>query len=259
MPAPADDGSGVRIRGRALTGLAVLGARSTRILVNPNGVDTSRFNPHGPVAARTGDPLVVSVGRLCHARAPDLAVAALAFMRTPGARLRLIGEGADRARIESQVSALGLSERVELVGFRPDPAPDLRAADVVLVPSRYDGMALVLLEAMACEAAIVATRVAGASALDGAGILVPIEDPQSLAEAVDALLANPVRRDLLGRAARSRAVEQYPLQRSLDGTLSLWRELGAAPAVDLPQRLPPPKLRAEPHWPRRSSVDGERN
>ncbi len=157
------------------------------------------------------------------------------------------------------MSALGLSDRVELAGFRPDPAPDLRAADVVLVPSRYDGMALVLLEAMACEAAIVATRVAGASALDGAGILVPIEDPQSLAEAVDALLANPDRRDLLGRAARSRAVDQYSLQRSLDGTLRLWRELGAAPAVDLPQRLRRPNCEQSLIGPEGAQLTGERN
>ena len=111
---------------------------------------------------------------------------------------------------------MGLTHRVEMVGFRPDPAPELRAADVVIVPSRYDGMALVLLEAMACGAAIVATRVAGASALHGAGILVPAEEPSRLATAVDDLLANPVRRRQLGMAARRRAVERYSLRRCLD-------------------------------------------
>ena len=94
-------------------------------------------------------------------------------MRTPAVRLRLVGDGEDRAAIDQQVDALGLTGRVELVGFRPDPAPDLRAADVVVIPSRYDGMSLVLLEAMACGAAVVATRVPGTSALDGAGVLVP--------------------------------------------------------------------------------------
>jgi glycosyltransferase involved in cell wall biosynthesis len=150
-------------------------------------------------------------------------------MRTPAARLRLVGDGAGRAKIARQVSALGLDGRVELVGFRPHPAPDFRAADVVIVPSRYDGMALVLLEAMACGAAIVATRVAGASALDGVGILVPTEEPASLALAVDALLADSVRRRELGIAARSRAVERYSLQRSLEGTVGLWQVLGAFP------------------------------
>jgi glycosyltransferase involved in cell wall biosynthesis len=215
-------------------GQSVLGSRAARIEVNPNGVDLSRFCPPGPVASRPGEPLVVCVGRLCHARAPDIAVAGLALMRTPAVRLRLVGEGEDRAAIENQVSALGLTGRVELVGFRSDPAPDLRAADVVVVPSRYDGMALVLLEAMACGAAIVATQVGGSSALRGAGQIVPTEDPRALAEAVDVLLADPAQRRLLGLAARERVVEEYSLQRSLEGTIRLWRRLGACPVSDRP-------------------------
>jgi glycosyltransferase involved in cell wall biosynthesis len=215
-------------------GQAVLGARAARILVNPNGVDLCRFSPDGPVANRSDDPLILYVGRLCHQRAPDVAVAALAFMRTPSVRLRLIGDGEDRAATEKLVTALGLDERVEFSGFCAEPAPDLRAADVVVIPSRYDGMALILLEAMACGAAIVATRVAGTAALDGAGQLVPAEDPQGLAEAVDALLADPQRRQQLGAAARERAVEDYSLQRSLEGILNLWRGLGARPAIGLP-------------------------
>lgn len=207
-------------------GRAALGPRAGRIRVIPNGVDATKFSPYGRTATRTDDPLVVSVGRLSHARGPDVAVAALALMRTPSVRLRLVGEGEDRARIEQQVRALGVADRVELVGFRADPAPDLRAADVVIVPSRYDGMALVLLEAMACGAAIVATRVPGTSALGGAGVLVPIGNPASLAAAVDALLADPARSRQLGSAAHSRAVDRYSLQRSLDSTIALWRELG---------------------------------
>lgn len=210
-------------------GCAVLGPRATRIQVNPNGVDISRFRPPGPVAERSDDPLVVCVGRLCHARAPDVAVAALARMRTPAVRLRLVGDGEDRATIESYVRDLSLDGRVEMVGFRQDPAPEFRAADVVVVPSRYDGMALVLLEAMACGAAIVATRVAGSSALAGAGQLVPVGDPESLARAVDALLADPDQRRVLGGAARSRAAERFSLQLSLDGIIDLWRRLGARP------------------------------
>jgi glycosyltransferase involved in cell wall biosynthesis len=217
-------------------GQAVLGPRAARILVNPNGVDSRRFSPEGPAADRPEGPLLVCVGRLCHARAPDVAVSALALMRTPSARLRLVGDGEDRAAVEELVTALGLDGRVELSGFRPEPAPDLRAADVVVIPSRYDGMALVLLEAMACGAAIVATRVPGTSALGEAGQLVPVEDPRSLAEAVDALLADPQRRQRLGAAARAQVAENYSLERSLRGILNLWQGLGAQPATGLPDQ-----------------------
>jgi glycosyltransferase involved in cell wall biosynthesis len=215
-------------------GLAVLGSRAARITVNPNGVDPCRFSPRGPVADRPDAPFIVCVGRLSYQRAPDVAVTALALMRTPSVRLRFVGDGEDRAVIEGLVTALGLDGRVEFSGFRPEPAPDLRAADVVMIPSRYDGMALILLEAMACGAAIIATRVAGSSALEEAGQLVPVEDPHSLAEGVDALLADPQRRRLLGAAARERAVERYSLQRSLQGILRLWQSLGARPAADVP-------------------------
>jgi len=211
-------------------GQAVLGSRAARIQLIPNGVDAARFRPEGPRAERTADPLLVSVGRLCHARAPDIAVTALSLVRTPAARLRLVGAGEDRAAVEAQARTLGLSGRVELAGFHPDPAPDIRAADVVVVPSRYDGMALVLLEAMACGAAVVATRVPGSSVLDGVGVLVPVEDPPALARAVDALLADPARRRLLGQAASQRVVRQYSLENSLDSILALWRDLGGGPA-----------------------------
>ncbi len=219
-----------------LDGRAVLGPRADGITVIPNGVDPRRFCPRGPVAERPDEPLVVFVGRLCHAKAPDVAVRALALMRTQSAWLRLVGDGEDRPGLENLVSSLGLGGRVEFRGFRPDPAPDLRAADVVVIPSRYDGMALVLLEAMACGAAIVATRVSGSSALAGAGQLVPAEDPESLALAADALLADPRRRRLLGAAAREKAAGHYSLQRSLQEILRLWQSLGARPATGLPDR-----------------------
>lgn len=210
-------------------GRAVLGSRAAGIEVIPNGVDTAQFCPHGPVAPRTDDPLVVCVGRLDPQRGADVAVAALPLMTTPRVHLRLVGDGSDRGAIVEQVSRLRLTDRVEMVGFRVDPAPELRAADVVVIPSRYDGMALVLLEAMACGAAIVATRVSGSSALDGAGELVPIEDRRALAKAVDTLLADPDRRHFLGLAARERVAANYPLQRSLESNIALWQDLGAFP------------------------------
>jgi glycosyltransferase involved in cell wall biosynthesis len=149
-------------------------------------------------------------------------------MRTPAVRLRLVGVGPDRPMLEEQARILHVAERLELAGFHTDVAPDLRAADVVLIPSRYDGMALVLLEAMACGAAIVAAEVSGTSVLQGAGILVPKDDPNSAAEAIDALLADPDRRRELGRAARARVAERYAIARSTAGILALWRELGAS-------------------------------
>lgn len=170
---------------------------------------------------------MVLVGQMRPPKGQDLALGALARMRHRRARLRLVGDGPDRAKLQETTSHLGLEDRVEWAGKVADPAPHLRAADLVLVPSRYDGLSLALLEAMACGAAVVASAVPGTSALEGTGVLVPENDPAALAEAADDLLDDAGQRTKLGQMARKRAVEEYPLSRSLAVNLDLWRTLAS--------------------------------
>jgi glycosyltransferase involved in cell wall biosynthesis len=206
-------------------GRPVLGRAAARARVIENGVDVERFSPHGPVAGRGDGPLVVCVGRLTRQKGQDLAVDALAALADQRARLRLVGSGPDAAALADRAAALGVAGRVEMIGTVPDPAPHVRAADVVVVPSRWDGLSLALLEAMACGAAIVAARAEGASVLEGAGVLVPTGDSAAVAAAVDRLLADPGERARLGAAARARAVDRFDVRRSLAATVDLWREL----------------------------------
>lgn len=213
--------------GEAEIGRPVLGSGWRRIRVIANGVDIERFRPDGPAAARGQDPLMVLVGQMRPPKGQDLALGALARMRHRRARLRLVGDGPDRAKLQETTSHLGLEDRVEWAGKVADPAPHLRAADLVLVPSRYDGLSLALLEAMACGAAVVASAVPGTSALEGTGVLVPANDPAALAEAADDLLDDAGQRTKLGQMARKRAVEEYPLSRSLAVNLDLWRTLAS--------------------------------
>jgi glycosyltransferase involved in cell wall biosynthesis len=83
-------------------------------------------------------------------------------------------------------------------------------------------MSLLLLEAMACGAAIVSTRCGGSSALGDAGVCVPVGDVPAMVTAVDELLAAPERRAALGRSARERAVARYALSRMTAEHLALW-------------------------------------
>ena len=175
-------------------GLEVLSRSADRVVVIGNGVDTDRFAPDGPVADRGPEPLLVCVGRLTEAKGQPLAIEALARMRTPDVRLRLVGDGEDDALLRDLAVREGAAERVEFVGAVDDAAPHLRAADVVIVPSKWDAQSLVLLEAMACGAAILATRVPGSSAVDGAGVIAERRDPPELAAAADALLARSNQR-----------------------------------------------------------------
>lgn len=210
-------------------GLEVLSRSADRVVVIGNGVDTDRFAPDGRVADRGPEPLLVCVGRLTEAKGQPLAIEALARMRTPDVRLRLVGDGEDEALLRDLAVREGVAERVEFVGAVDDAAPHLRAADVVIVPSKWDAQSLVLLEAMACGAAILATRVPGSSAVDGAGVIAERRDPPELAVAADALLADPARRAELGAAARERAVERFALSRSNQRWVELWTGLAGTP------------------------------
>jgi glycosyltransferase involved in cell wall biosynthesis len=205
---------------------AVMGNRA-RIRIIENAVDTTRFSPDGPRADRTGDPLVVCVGRIRSEKGQDVAIRALALMKTPAVRLRLVGDGPDRVECEALAAALGVADRVEFAGRSSEPAAHLRAADVVVVPSRYDGMSLTMLEAMAVGAPMVATAVNGSSAAAGAAEIVPVAEAAAMAAATDRLLADRSRAIAMGRQARQRAVDRFDQLRYNDEHVALWHELAA--------------------------------
>ena len=212
-------------------GRRVLGRAANRVRVIPNGVDRSHFHPDGVLADReAGAPLLVCAGRLSEQKGQDVAIAALARVADPSARLRFVGgdsHGGERDRLEGLAASLGVADRIEWIGHVDDPVPHLRAADIVVAPSRWEGMSLVLLEAMACGAALVVTDVSGAEAVGGAGLVVPSDDPRALAEAVDALVGDPDRRKALGEAARARSCT-YDLATTLGRNLELWAEVAPA-------------------------------
>ncbi len=211
----------------AEVGREMLGAPADRIRVIPNGVDTKRFSPDGEAADRGDVPLVVCVGRISEQKGQDLAIRALALLESKTARLRLVGDEyppGQRDRLQHLASELGVDERIEWWGKVPDTAPQLRAADVVIAPSRWEGMSLVFLEAMACGAAMVVSDVAGSQAVGPSGVIVPVEDHVSLAREIDALLSDPAARRRLGMAARERS-SSFDLDLTLNRTLELWDDL----------------------------------
>ncbi len=209
----------------AAEGHAVLGAAGDRIRVIPNGVDRAHFSPDGVRADRDpGTPLVVCVGRLSEQKGQDVAIRALALTRDRSTRLRLVGgdsQGGERARLQGLAASLHVDDRIEWRGHLTDTAPELRAADLVIAPSRWEGMSLVLLEAMACGAAVVVTPVSGTEAVGDAGVIVPPADPEALAAAIDELLEDEPRRRQLGQAARDRS-RSYDLVTTLRRNIDLW-------------------------------------
>lgn len=201
-------------------GRRVLGD-AAKIKVIPNGVDLGRFTPSPRKI--NNPPLVVCVGRLAHQKGQDVAIKAIASMRSSSTRLRLVGSGPLEADLRQLALDSGVAERIEWVAETPTIAPHLQEADIVVVPSRWDGMSMVLLEAMAVGAPIVASRVNGVEAGIGTLSTVESEDHAALAAELDRLIANPEERKSLGARARD-AAGNYDIRKSLAHTDRIWGE-----------------------------------
>ncbi|WP_448638883.1 glycosyltransferase [Geodermatophilus sp. URMC 63] len=205
-----------------------------RTVVVPNGVDTERFTPGDREAARTrlgvgAGPLAVCVGRLSRQKGQDVLLEAWPAVReaVPGVTLALVGDGPDREELAARAP-----EGVLFVG-RADPLDWYVAADVVVLPSRWEGMALVPLEAAACGRSVVVTDVAGAreAVPDEAGsAIVPPEDVTALATALVPRLGNREAADREGRQARRHVLRHHDVRRSTDSVLGVYRDVLSARA-----------------------------
>lgn len=199
-----------------------------------NGVDTDRFQPVGPAgqkAAREqlglgGEPLVVCVGRLAVQKGQDILLHAWPSVRAscPQAHLVLVGDGPLRERL------MPLPAGVSITGQREDVEVWLAACDVVAVPSRWEGMSLALLEAMASGRPVVAADVAGVREALGANAsaVVPIGSPRPLAAAILARLGDPARAAAEGVDNRAAVESRFSLGAMCDQIAALTLELAAS-------------------------------
>ncbi|MER6225840.1 glycosyltransferase [Streptomyces sp900105755] len=218
-----------------------------RYTVVPNGIDTEHFTPAGPGERPAGAPLVVCVGRLCRQKGQDVLLRAWpeVLRRVPDARLALVGDGPDRDalhRLAASVSAAQVrTDSVEFVGPVADVRPWYRAADLVVLPSRWEGMALAPLEALACGRPVLVTDVDGARESlppgHAAHCLVPPGRPGALAGAVAALLLDPELRASLGGRGRRHVLSTHDVRRTAEAVAVLYRELlGGRPLVSFERR-----------------------
>jgi glycosyltransferase involved in cell wall biosynthesis len=170
-------------------------------------------------------PLIVTAGRLVEQKGHELAIRALA--RIPGAFLLVAGEGPLRGRLSAVAGEAGVLDRVALPGARSDARQLLGAADVVVLPSRWEGLPLVALEALSAGTPVVATAVRGIRELltDGAdALLVPEDDSEALAAAVTRILADQPLAASLADAGRKLA-RQYSEEAMTTRYLQLYERL----------------------------------
>ncbi|GIH89773.1 glycosyltransferase [Planobispora siamensis] len=191
-----------------------------------NGVDLDRFRPAdaaGKARAREAlgvsadDPLVVCVGRVTRQKGQDVLVAAWEEVarRCPRARLAIVGDGDLRP-------ALRTGPGVLFTGAVDDARPWYAAADLVVLPSRWEGLPLTALEAMACGRSLVASGIPGLREVvtGETGALVPPDDDQALAEALVRRLLHPELARREGEAGSARAAG-FGLRDALDRLAAL--------------------------------------
>jgi glycosyltransferase involved in cell wall biosynthesis len=185
----------------------------------PHGVDLTRFRPTPAPPAEV--LTMLAVGRLVPKKGFPTLIRAAARLLAPF-RLRIVGEGPERGAIEALIAEHDVGDRVELVGPRThdDLPAEYAAAHIVVVPSvtdakgDRDGLPNVVLEAMSSGRPVVASDVGAVSSavVDGrTGVLVPPNDSEALAGALEFLADQPDMRERLGREARARVEADFEL------------------------------------------------
>lgn len=197
------------------------GVPAERCVLIENGIDLQQYARCRSVAEAgrrlevpVGRQVVGAVGRLSPEKGFDLLIRAVHGLLAGGRDLELwiVGEGDDRPRLEALIAELGAGDRIRLLGYQPDPRELYEAWDVFALSSLREGLPNVVLEALALEVPVVATRVAGVPRLihDGEnGLLVSPGSAAELGQAVGRLLADDALCQRLSRAGRQTVETGY--------------------------------------------------
>ena len=227
---------------------AGLGYPAGKVTIIHNGIAPEAFDPTSDRSTlrRLGvdddEPVVaiVAVMRPEKDHSTFLRGARLVLQTVPRARFLVIGDGPARPSVEDEARTLGIADRVVFAGARSDVPELLRAIDVFALSSTTECLPISLLEAMAAGRPAVCTDVGGIAEVivDGrTGLLVPPSDPERMAAALVTLLADPARRQSMGRAARLRLEEEFSLDVNIEKSQDALLDV-AASAVPRPAGRP---------------------
>jgi glycosyltransferase involved in cell wall biosynthesis len=225
---------------RELLGKLYGEAVKKKIAVVRCGTDPRLFRPRARGTKPPAVPRLVCVASLRPYKGHRFLLEACRQLKERGRpfRLLLVGDGVERPRLERQIAEAGLSEEVKLLGSRPhnEVAELVAQADVVVQPSivantgQMEGIPVSLMEALASEAPVVATRISAIPELiehERTGLLVPEQDADALAQAIERLLLDRPLATRLGREGRRHVLANYTLKGNVRSLSGLFLELGA--------------------------------
>lgn len=205
-----------------------------KVRVVANGVDPRRWKaargvPRAKLGVPEGVPCAAVVGLLNVAKGQDLALKCLALPGLERLHLCLVGIGEQEAELRELARTLGVAERAHFLGWRDDVPEVLASVDFLLLPSRWEGMPYIVLEAMAAGKPIVATPVDGARSIVSraeCGWVCEAISEAALAQGLRLLLESPLETTRSKAERGRRAVaERYTLEHMVDGLVKVYGEL----------------------------------
>jgi len=178
------------------------------------------------IELKKDDVFFLAVGRLVYEKGHEILVEAMSTVTKSDSHAiaGICGAGPLHDQLQAQIEKLNLQDKVKLLG-QWDKIPELLAAsDVFVLPSRWEGLPMALLEGMMAGLPIIATRVEGVDEVvhpGEHGVLVPLESPAELAQAILQLLRSPADRQRMGAAARERVLNSYTTDRMCESYLQV--------------------------------------
>lgn len=209
--------------------LVDLGINKNKILYLPNGVDTDAFKPYVPKE----DNLLLFVGRVAPNKGLHILLESLRFLEKP-IRLAIIGPvdsiyhpyimklvEEENQKGKHEITFLGAMDQMDIVTW-------YQKASIFILPSFCEGFPVTVLEALSCETPVIATPVGGIPEIVKdykTGILIPLNNPAALAQAIQHLLDNKEARRRFGREGRKQVIENYSLEASVEKLIKIYKQI----------------------------------
>ncbi len=211
------------------------GLKSSRVRIIPNGVNFPRFANAEPadlsdLALPRDAKILLCVGRLDPQKDPLwlLEVFPALQKQIPAVQLVFVGQGPLEAALKNAIDRENLASSAHLLGWRADVPQLLKAADVLVLPSRWEGMPNIVLEALASGTPVVSTEVEGISELvipGETGYIIPSRNTEAFVQALVELLQNPAIGDRIKKTAQTLVKEKFTWDTSCESYLDLYRQL----------------------------------
>ena len=207
----------------------------SKLLLLKNGivVNDSHLEPInlGKEAKFTKTTLkLIAVGRLVPLKAFDVLLKALSEIVNRGFdhfSLLIIGDGPERTRLEKLIKNLRLENRIKLLGLRDDVMKHMRASDIFIMPSRYEGLSIAMIEAMACGLPIISSDVRGLRDYikhEQNGLRFPVDDYKALADSILRVANDKTLRESISRCARETFEQEYDMRKNIKPLDLLFRK-----------------------------------